>query len=188
MTQKKPRVPRTKMIRLDIACGQNKQKGYTGIDIAGDADIVHNLNEFPWPIDTGSVKEVWCSHYAEHIPHFRPGWEKDGWWLFFDEVQRICKKNAKLTFVHPYVKSDRAFWDPTHVRFIHETTWYYLDRDWREAQGLGHYDTTTDFEVVLIQGTGIDQNTQMRTLEVQAERRNYYWNVIPDLIVELRRK
>lgn len=179
--------PRTKQHapeKLDIACGQNKQEGFTGIDIAGDADIVHNLNTYPWPIRANSVSEVFCSHYVEHIPHGSS--VKDGWWLFFDEVFRICKPGALLKFVHPYAKSDRAFWDPTHTRYIHETTWYYLDAGWRKAQGLDHYQTKVDFEVALISGTGLADRFAAKHHEAQAYAREHYWNVIPDLVVDLK--
>lgn len=199
-TRKTPTVPRVSKakkprgttkdqktpLRLDIACGQNKQPGFIGVDIAGDADVLHDLLSFPWPFENDSVGEVFSSHWVEHIPHWRPGWAKDGWWLFFEELHRVCKPDAKLTFVHPYVKSDRAFWDPTHIRFIHETTWYYLDKNWREQQGLGHYATDCDFEVVLITGTGMADQFAARHHEAQAYARQFYWNVIPDLVVELR--
>jgi len=167
--------------RLDIACGQNKQPGFKGIDIAGDADIVHDLNEVPWPIKTSSVEEVFSSHYVEHIPHYRPGWDRDGWWRFFDELYRVMKKDATAQFVHPYAMSVRAFWDPTHVRFIHETTWYYLNREWRVANGLDHYPVECNFEVVTIDAFGIADEYMTRNLEQQAYQRTHFWNVIPDL-------
>lgn len=173
-------------MKLDIACGQNKQPGFKGIDIAGDADIVHDLNVFPWPLKAKSVEEFFCSHYVEHIPHHREGWTKDGWWLFWEEVYRIAKPDAKVTISHPYVNNDRAFWDPTHTRYIHETTWYYLDKEWRTSQGLDHYQTDVDFEIVLIQGTGMDANTVSRNHEYQAFARQHYRNVIADLAVELK--
>ena len=175
-------------LRLDVACGQNKQAGFKGIDIAGDADIVHDLNVYPWPVKKNSVTEVFCSHYAEHIPHKVEGHTKDGWWLFFDELMRVCKKGAELTFVHPYVMSGRAFWDPTHTRYIHETTWYYLDKTWREQQGLDHYQTVADFEVTLIEGTGMDPEVQARNHIYQAVARKQYWNVLADLVVKLRKR
>jgi SAM-dependent methyltransferase len=174
-------------VRLDIACGQNKQEGFTGIDIAGDADIKHDLMRTPWPIDDASVDETFCSHFVEHIPHYRPEFGGvDGWWVFFNELHRVCAPGAKLVFVHPYVKSDRAFWDPTHTRFIHETTWYYLDAAWREAQKLDHYHATCDFEVVVISGNGLADSLAARNHEYQAFARQHYWNAIPDLVVELK--
>lgn len=174
--------------RLDIACGQAKAEGFTGIDLAGDADIVADLFEFPWPIADGSVREARISHFVEHIPHDRPGWNRDGWWLFWDEVYRVTKPGAKITIIHPYVKSDRAFWDPTHVRFIHEITWYYLDAQWRKSQGLDHYPIGADFEVVLIDGTGVADGIATRAKEHQLFARQHYWNVVDDLKVTLKRR
>ena len=171
--------------KLDIACGQNKQHGYKGIDIAGDADILHDLNEIPWPIKTSSVEEAFCSHYVEHIPHWRPGWERDGWWRFFDEVHRVMKTGAQIQIHHPYVKSDRAFWDPTHVRFIHEVSWYYLSAEWRKIQGLDHYDVQCDFEVITI-NTDLQGDLASRNHEAQNFARNSYWNAVGDLMVILK--
>jgi hypothetical protein len=172
--------------KLDIGCGQNKQTGFKGIDIAGDADIFHDLWETPWPIKTSSVEEAFSSHLVEHIPHWRPGWDRDGWWRFFDELHRVMKKDGVVQIIHPYTMSVRAFWDPTHTRYIHEMTWYYLDPAWRAANGLDHYPVTCDFEVVVINGVGITDEITTRNAEQQAFSRNHYWNVIPDLHVTLK--
>jgi hypothetical protein len=172
--------------KLDIACGQHKQPGYKGIDIAGDADIIWDLNETPWPIKASCVTEAFSSHYVEHIPHYRPQWNRDGWWVFFDELYRVMKKDGTARFIHPYVQSDRAFWDPTHVRFIHEQTWYYLDREWREREALDHYDVSCDFEVVSIDVMGVTDEYISRNQEAQGFQRNHYWNVFGDLNVLLK--
>jgi hypothetical protein len=174
--------------RLDIACGQRKRDGYTGIDRDPSADIVHDLFTYPWPIRAGSVREVNISHFVEHIPHHMEGWDRDGWWLFWDEVHRITRRGAKVDIVHPYVMSARAFWDPEHVRFIHEATWYYLDAEWRKAQLLDHYPTIADFEVVVIEGMGVPADIQTRNADAQDFARARYWNVLADLRVELKRR
>lgn len=176
-------------LKLDIACGQRKLQGFKGIDIApdSDADIVHDLMQFPWPIDTSSVKEASCSHFVEHIPHYRPEWKGvDGWWLFFDELWRVMKKGGIVNILHPYVMSGRAFWDPTHVRFIHEATWYYLDPEWRDMQKLDHYPTIANFEVLNINGNGLSDDHISRSAERQAMERNHYWNVVQDLAITLK--
>jgi len=174
--------------KLSLACGQAKPEGYFGIDYVDvpGVDLVHDLMDFPWPIKTNSVQEINCSHFVEHIPHFRPGFTKDGWWHFFDEVYRICKKAAVCTFVHPYAMSVRADWDPTHERRIHEMTWYYLSKEWRVSQGLDHYQTEVDFEVALIEGLGVPTDIQNKHHEAQNYAREHYWNVISDLMVQLR--
>lgn len=171
--------------KLDIACGQRKQPGFKGIDISGDADIVHDLNEYPWPIKTSAVKEAVCVHYVEHIDHYRPNWDRDGWWMFFDELHRIMASDGTVQIVHPYAKSDRAFWDPTHVRFIHEVTWYYLSKEWREQQQLDHYPASCDFEVVTI-NTDLQGDLGSKNQEHQNFARTHYWNANSDLNVLLR--
>jgi hypothetical protein len=179
------------VVRLDIACGVNKAEGWTGIDMAADsqADIVHDLFTFPWPIADGSVKEARCSHFVEHIPHWRPGWEKDGWWLFFEEVQRILAPDATIEIWHPYGRSDRAWWDPTHERAVMDTTWYYLDPDWRVNNGgIGHYPTTTNFEVVTIEGVGVPEHIMSRAPDFVQFAQQHYANVYADLHVILRRR
>ena len=78
--------------KLDLACGQNKQEGFTGIDIAGNYDIQHDLTVVPWPIAKDSVDETFCSHFVEHIPHYRPEFAGvDGWWVFFNELYRVSE-------------------------------------------------------------------------------------------------
>lgn len=172
--------------KLDIACGQNKQAGFKGIDIAGDADIIHDLNEIPWPIKTGTVKEAFCSHYVEHIPHWRPGWEADGWFRFFDELYRVMHKESQAEFIHPYVTSVRAFWDPTHLRYIHEVSWQYLNKEWRKANGLDHYPVNCNFEIVTLSMIGLADDHLTHNLERQQFQRTHYWNVVPDLGVLIK--
>ncbi len=105
-----------------------------------------------------------------------------------DEVWRVCKLDATVEFWHPYAMNARAFWDPTHTRYIHEMTWYYLSRDWREAQGLDHYPLACDFEIVTISGQGLDQRVQHMHHDGQTFARNHYWNVVADLQVILKAK
>jgi predicted SAM-dependent methyltransferase len=174
------------LLKLDLACGQRRTEGFTGVDIAGSPDVKADLLHPPWPFDESSVGEVACAHFAEHIPHEVGVDGKDGWFVFFDELWRVCAPDALCTFVHPYVMHGRAFWDPTHVRYIHEMHWYYLDKQWREAQLLDHYNTVSDFEVVVVSGEGLDADYQSRAPEVQERLRMREWNWIPDLRVTLK--
>lgn len=182
-TPRKPKAP--EKIKLDVACGQNKAEGYVGIDLGGDADIAHDLFVFPWPIADDSVGEVRCSHFVEHIPHRLPGIDRDVWWEFFDELYRVCAPGARLEFWHPWARSDRAWWDPTHERAIADQTWYYLSRDWRQAQGLDHYPVVCDFWPVTITGMGVPETVMARNDEYRAFAHQHYANVYADLHVIL---
>lgn len=177
---------RKKTLKLDLGAGQNPTPGFESVDTNGDPDHLVNLFSFPWPFEDDSVREIVTNHLVEHIPHYRPEYQgRDGWDLFWAEVHRICRKGAKVRVSHPYVKNDRAFWDPTHTRFIHEVTWYYLDRNWREQNKLEHYFGGYDFEVKLIEGA-LNTALQVRNHEFQAEARERWWNATGDLQVELR--
>jgi predicted SAM-dependent methyltransferase len=129
-----------KVLKLDVACGNNKKEGFTGIDICKteQADIVHDLNIYPWPFEDNSVDEVWCSHFIEHVADIMK---------FMNEVHRILKPGAQVTFISPYYSSVRCWQDPTHVRAISEQTYLYYNKGWREANKLEHYPITADFNI-----------------------------------------
>jgi ubiquinone/menaquinone biosynthesis C-methylase UbiE len=168
-----------KTIKLDIACGQNKQQGFMGVDIASASgvDFVYDLEKFPWtPFEDNSVEEVYCSHYIEHTPD---------WMKFMDEIWRICQDGAKVTFVAPYYTSIRAWQDPTHKRAISEATFLYSDKAWREANKLDHYPIKSNFKVekmVLFFNPPWDKKND----EAKQFAQQHYFNVVSDILVELK--
>lgn len=176
--------------KLDLACGQNKQDGFFGVDRYSDyADLKLDLLRFPWPFDDNTVEEVFCSHFVEHIPHWRPWFnDVDGLLLFMDEVWRVCKDGARVKIAHPYAKSDRADQDPTHERRINEVTWHYFNREWREAQKLDHYPVRCDFEVQVAHPWNEQApfKPQLRSDAARGFAVVHYGNVIPDLMADLR--
>lgn len=172
------------LVKVDLACGQNKQEGFTGIDIADtdDADIVHDLSDYPWPFEDDSVDETFCSHYVEHT--YPVGGQNDGLIAFMNEQYRILKDGGKARIIHPFLKGDRAFQDPTHTRFIPDVTWWYFNREWRELQKLDHYPITANFEVANIQSDWLDP-WNLKSIEAQQYGLRHHWNVVGDLVVDL---
>lgn len=182
-------MPKTKY-KLDLACGNNLQKGFVGIDIVGkpdsQAEIVWDLMKFPWEFaEDNSVDEVFASHYLEHIPHGN-GYN-DPFWNFFDELYRILKPGGTAKFITPYYASVRAFQDPTHLRFITEPTYNYLNKKWRcELNALSHYPVKCDFEIIKIDHAVSEEMTG-KSQEAVAYLAMHNWNVIMDLQVTLRK-
>lgn len=164
--------------KLDVASGQNKQEGFTGIDIADipGVDIVHDLTCYPWPVEDNSITDVFCSHYIEHV---------DDLLKFFDELYRITKVGANVVIVAPYGKSDRAWQDPTHVRPILESTFLYANKKWRKENKLDHYPITADFDFTY--GYAIHPNWQLRSEEARNWALIHYWNVATDIHVTMTR-
>jgi SAM-dependent methyltransferase len=113
-------------IKLDIGCGKQKQPGFVGIDYRNydGVDIVHNLEETPWPLPSDSVMTAIASHVLEHInPH-------GGVFLnVMDEIWRIVRPDGQFAFVVPYAGSPGYWQDPTHCNGITEATILYFDPD-----------------------------------------------------------
>jgi len=104
---------------LDIGCGKNKVPGSVGVDFNGnlDADVEHDLNEFPYPF----VDEQFDVVYIRDV-------------LFLlndpvqvmEEVYRLCKKDSEIVIVQPYFRSVWNHVDPWVKSFgtVHSFAFY----------------------------------------------------------------
>ena len=56
-------------IKLNLGCGINKLDDHINIDMltSVDPDIVHNLEDYPWPLPDNQFEEVKASHIVEHM-------------------------------------------------------------------------------------------------------------------------
>jgi SAM-dependent methyltransferase len=113
-------------VKLDIGCGASKQPGFVGIDYHqyGDVDVVHNIEETPWPLPDECAIQAVSSHVLEHInPH-------GGVFIgVMNELWRVMKPGAQFAFVVPYAGNALYWQDPTHCNGINEVTMYYFDPD-----------------------------------------------------------
>lgn len=120
-------------MKLDIACGNAKPEGWTGIDICGlpGVDIVHDLRSIPWPIESESVCQARCSHYFEHVRRMhRP--------LFMGELWRVLEMGASVTMQTP-LGLHRQFQDFTHEWPVFIESYHYFNLDWLRKNNIGHY-------------------------------------------------
>ena len=66
---------------LELGCGFNKTPGAFGIDIirGSQADILHDLNTFPYPFADSEWDRILCRDVLEHLDaaSFEP-WRKSG--------------------------------------------------------------------------------------------------------------
>lgn len=98
-------------INLDVCCGAVKQEGWTGMDQRNlpGVDIVHDVEDLPWPLVDNSCKAVLLSHALEHL---NPKYNID----VFNEIWRVMRPNGKLFIAVPYANSTGGHQDPTHMR------------------------------------------------------------------------
>jgi len=144
-----------KGIMLDLGCGANKQQNFVGIDKRAlpEVDIVHDLEEFPYPLDDESVLTIVASHIIEHI---KP-------WKFIslmDELWRILIPNGQLAIGMPYGVSFGYVQDPTHCNPCNEATWRYFDhradlyriykpKPWEIEKGFPAWQANGNMEVLM---------------------------------------
>ena len=146
------------------------------------------MTKYPWPFEDNSVDEINCSHYIEHIPHDIKNEkdDRDGLIQFMDEVYRILKPDGKITIIAPYYKNERAFGDPTHVRFIGDLSFPYWSKKWRDDNKLSHYRINCNYDMKL--SYYIDNNLVLKSQDVREEAFRTEWNAISDIIIEMTKK
>jgi len=96
---------------LDVGCGNAKTPGAVGLDFnpATAADIVHDLNQYPWPLASDHFDKVVCSHIVEHIADLI---------RLMEEVHRVGCAGALVEIVTPHFSNRFSYTDPTHLRHL----------------------------------------------------------------------
>jgi hypothetical protein len=191
--------PKPDRVRLDLGCGQNIVPGFEGVDyLAPGAHHRVDLCKFPWPFADNSVDELHSSHFIEHIPNrdveprdlvddnpqTRDRWVGvDMLFAFFDEAWRILKPEGTFRVICPALRSNRAFQDPTHRRFIPSEFFQYLARQNRAAMGLDHYRARCDFQGVCNHTMPVGES--LLSDVVQARRFQECWNTVHDWVADM---
>ena len=103
-------------------------------------DVVHDLNELPWPWEDESFDLIVAHAVFEHLSHDLV--------TILDECWRILRPGGKLRMKLPHWNSDIAHRDPTHRWFYAlgsldqfdpdtrrgKEYWFYTERKWRIAK------------------------------------------------------
>ena len=104
---------------LHIGCGKDKTLGSIGIDInpRSDADIIYDLNRFPYPFTSNTFDKIIAIHIIEHL---------DNIIKVMEELYRISKNGAKIYIASSHFSSVDSFTDPTHKHFLTSGTFDYF--------------------------------------------------------------
>lgn len=101
---------------LDLGCGPyRKLDGSIGVDIrpAPHVDIIHDLNDYPYPFDENRFDHIEMSHILEHL--HQPA-------RAMDEVHRIARPGATVRVVTPHYTSQLSYGDLTHYHHFGHVT------------------------------------------------------------------
>lgn len=95
-------------MRLNLGSNDRREPGFLSVDICEPADVVCDLNRFPWPWDTGSVEYIKAYDVLEHLCTRI---------AVLNECWRIMKAGAHLHITVPDAAAGSGHWqDPTHTQ------------------------------------------------------------------------
>ena len=114
---------------LDVGCGLNKHPGAIGIDRnpAGMADIICDLDRFPWPLADASFDEVRAVHVIEHVADVV---------RTVEEMSRVLRPGGRMVIETPHYTDFSSFCDPTHRWHLNSFSFRYFGED---HGGFGYY-------------------------------------------------
>lgn len=105
--------------RLNLGSGGRPLDGYTNVDMnpqAPQVDVVHDLNQYPWPFESDSITDIVMAHCLEHLVDRNRAMK---------EVHRILVEGGKATITVPHFTWQLAYADPTHRHFFAYPTFFY---------------------------------------------------------------
>jgi UDP-glucose 4-epimerase len=113
---------------LDLGCGNAKVMGAVGVDqiLLPGVDIVHDLLDFPYPLEDASVDEIYLNHVITHFPFVDIR-------KILSEAYRLLKPGHVLYIRVPHVYSVAAWADPTQRMAFAFTSGSFLDHSTDKA-------------------------------------------------------
>jgi ubiquinone/menaquinone biosynthesis C-methylase UbiE len=111
-----------KKTKLYIGCGKDAKRGYVNLDCVKlpNVDVIHNLDEYPWPFEDNRFEIIYCANVLEHLSSIVDPLE---------EIWRISKNSAKIIIKVPISPGIGASADPTHKQFYSYFTFTYFTPD-----------------------------------------------------------
>jgi SAM-dependent methyltransferase len=122
---------------LDVGCGINKKAGSIGIDRnpASRADVLCDLDRFPYPFRDGSFDALQAVHVIEHVSDVIRSME---------EFHRLVCAGGEVFIVTPHYTDFSSFCDPTHRWHLNSFSLRYFGAD---HGGFGYYSTARFEEI-----------------------------------------
>ena len=105
---------------LDLGCGKKRRAGALGVDFNAKtgADVIHDLNVFPYPLESEAFDEIYIDNVLEHL---------DNVIRVMEEVYRLCRVGGAVVIIVPYFRSVWAAIDPTHKHSFTVNSFAYFD-------------------------------------------------------------
>ena len=117
------------MKTLDVGCGIRKYPGSIGIDrnLSSKADLICDLDHFPYPFADGSFDQLRAIHVIEHVADVIKTME---------EFHRLVRPGGRVRIETPHYTDFSSFCDPTHRSHLNSFSFRYFGED---HAGFGYY-------------------------------------------------
>lgn len=114
---------------LDAGCGIRKYPGAIGIDrnAASAADVICDLDSFPWPFADRSFDGLRAIHVIEHLSDVVGAME---------EFHRLVRPGGRVRIETPHYTDYSSFCDPTHKHHLNSFSFRYFGDN---HGGFGYY-------------------------------------------------
>ena len=98
-----------KKIKINFGSGANILKDHINVDISKSfgAQIIHNMNTFPYPFKDNYADEILCEMTLEHILYPTKA---------IEEFHRIIKKEGIIKIIVPHFSAPYALSADIHIR------------------------------------------------------------------------
>ncbi len=118
---------------LHLGCGSKKAPGAIGVDFnpKSQADIIHDLNEHPWPLESDTFERVICEHVLEHLTDLV---------RTMAEVFRVSKDGALVEIITPHFSCVNSWDDPTQKHHFTLASFDYFSREHSLSYGDVHFE------------------------------------------------
>jgi SAM-dependent methyltransferase len=118
-----------KLRTLDVGCGIRKFPGAVGIDFnsASAADVICDLNRFPYPFADRTFARLRAIHVIEHVTDVVRTME---------EFHRLVGPGGRIRIVTPHYTDYSSFCDPTHKHHLNSFSFRYFGAN---DGGFGYY-------------------------------------------------
>jgi len=110
------------MVIIEFGCGNSKHPDAIGVDSnpRTQADIIHNMDMFPYPFEDDYADRIICHNVLEHVDDFI---------RVMEEIWRIGKPGCHIELSGPFMSSVNYFSDPTHRRAFTSRSFDYFIKD-----------------------------------------------------------
>jgi SAM-dependent methyltransferase len=121
-------------MKLELGCGIQPSPGFIHHgrhEHSAHVDVVHDLDQVPWPWSEASYDEILALDVFEHL-HLMPE-------IWLRECYRLLGPGGSLRLRVPVFGSPWQVIDPTHVRGFHPLNFDYFVQGRELHQKYGHY-------------------------------------------------